>query len=111
MTDDDNTLEAVAIKEIESAVFRKVFFVVLAGAIGFGGFIGLGGVRPDPATGTDLKHLKEYLKNYTDREIQHAMILIEAKMPPDKTKAKIRNLESSAERVDPDFQAVYEGWD
>ena len=110
MTDDDNSLESMAVKEIESAVFRKVFFVVLAGAIAVGSWVGLGGVRPDPFTGTDGDELKDEMERFVKREIEHAVILIEAGMPPSKTKAKIRALESSAERVDPEFQAVYEGW-
>lgn len=157
MADDDTSLESEAIKQIESAVFKKVFFVVLAGAIAFGSWVGIGGVRPDPATGTELKALRDASKvardeleadmkayadsgkfthsdfelekekmmaqiemeereiveachQYVEREIQHAEILLRAEIPPAKTKAKIRALEASAARVDPEFKAVYGGW-
>ena len=125
MADDNNSLESEAIKQIESAVFRKVFFVVLAGAIGFGTWVGVGGVRPDAFTGSDFQLEKEKLleqikqdqkemveecHRYVEREIKHAEILLRAEIPPVKTKAKIRALEASAARVDPEFKAVYGGW-
>ena len=71
MTDDSDTLESIAVKEIESAVYRKVFFVVLAGAIAVGSWVGLGGVRPDPFTGTDGDELKAEMEKFVKRVCPH----------------------------------------
>ena len=57
MTDDDDSLDST-LKSVQKEIFQKVFFLVLASALGLGSYIGLGGARPDPFTGTDGRALE-----------------------------------------------------
>ena len=100
--------------EIQNALIRKLAPWLVAGVVGSSVVGGSGVFRFDKFGRSDFNsamsdHMS-HMEKYVEREIEHAVILIEAGMPPSKTKAKIRALESSAERVDPEFQAVYEGW-
>ena len=54
----DDTLEKQIFKELEAGVFRKLFFLVLAGFIGVGGFLGTRDERPDPFLGREGIALK-----------------------------------------------------
>lgn len=111
--------------EIQNAIIRKLAPWLVAGIVGSAAVGSTGYFRVNKFTHSDFQLEKEKLleqieheqieivdacHKYVQREIQHAEILLRVEMPPEKTKAKIRNLESSAQRVDPEFQPVYEGW-
>ena len=111
--------------EIQNAIIRKLAPWLVFGVVASVGVGGSGFFRFDKFTPADFQLEKEKLleqieheqrevvvacHEFVKREIQHAEILLRTEMPPTKTKAKIRALEASVERLDPEFEAVYGGW-
>ena len=100
--------------EIQNALIRKLAPWLVAGVVGSSLVGSTGMLRYDKFGRDDYDAMiKEHvlqMERYILREIEHAEILLRAEMPPEKTKAKIRALEASAERMDPKYEPLYEGW-
>ena len=97
--DENNEFE-----QLEARLFRKVFFVVLAGALGIGGFAGIGGFRPDAFTGTDAKLMRfEILKECRDYVDSYYR-------PPIPTRIRIEALEDNVSENHPDYYPPTNEW-
>ena len=92
------------LEQLQARLFRKVFFVVLAGALGVGGIAGLGGFRPDPFTGHDAKLMRyeilDECRDYVDSYFR----------PPIPTRIRIKALEDHHSENCPDFHPPTQEW-
>ena len=90
--------------QLEARLFRKVFFVVLAGALGIGGYAGYGGFRPDAFTGNDAKLMKYEIlrecRSYVDSYYR----------PPIPTRIRIKALEDHHSENHPDYRPPTKEW-
>ena len=53
---------------------------------------------------------RENMERYVNREIQHAVILLESKMPPHNTRIRIRSIERHIEKADINFKVPTQAW-
>ena len=98
MSEDDQ------LAQLEARLFRKIFFLVLAGAIGIGGVAGFRDVRPDPFTGNDAKLMRYEIlvecKDYVDSYYR----------PPIPTRIRIKSLEDHHSENHPDYNPPTQEW-
>ena len=96
--------ESDPLAQLEAKLFRKVFFLVLASALGLGSVIGLRDVRPDPFTGKDARLMKHEIlyecKQYVDAYYR----------PPIPTRIRIKALEDHHSENHPDFKPPTQEW-
>jgi hypothetical protein len=90
--------------QLEARLFRKIFFLVLAGALGIGGVAGLRDVRPDPFTGNDAKLMRHEIlaecEDYVDSYYR----------PPIPTRIRIKALEDRLIEHHPDYYPPTKEW-
>ena len=103
------------LSQLEARLFRKVFFVVLAGALGIGGVAGIGGFRPDPFTGDDAIKMMESINQ--DNKLMKYEILFECRQyvdayyrPPIPTRIRIKALEDHHSENHPDYKPPTQEW-
>lgn len=53
---------------------------------------------------------RENMERYVNRELEHAIILLESKMPPPDTRARIRSIERHIEKADINFKVPTQAW-
>ena len=53
---------------------------------------------------------RENMERYVNRELEHAVILLEAKMPPHNTRIRIRSIERHIEKADVNFEVPTQAW-
>ena len=53
---------------------------------------------------------RENMERYVNRELEHAVILLEAKMPPHNTRIRIRSIERHIEKADINFKVPTQAW-
>ena len=109
MTDDDDTVD-----KLQQAIIRKLTPWLVVGGMALGGVGGSGILRVDKFGESDfdaamIDHT-QHMEQHIAREILHATILIEAKMPPAETKKRIRALERYVEKNDPAYQVPTQEW-
>ena len=106
MTDEDTSLE--------QQIIRKLLPWLIVGGITIGGVGGSGILRVDKFGQSDfdtaMTQHEAHMEKHLSRELEHQRILIEAKMPPSKTKARIRAIERHMEKTDPTFRVPSQEW-
>ena len=53
---------------------------------------------------------RENMERYVNRELEHAVILLESKMPPHNTRIRIRSIERHIEKADVNFKVPTQAW-
>ena len=53
---------------------------------------------------------RENMERYVNRELEHAVILLESKMPPHNTRIRIRSIERHIEKADVNFEVPTQAW-
>ena len=53
---------------------------------------------------------RENMERYVNRELEHAVILLESKMPPHNTRIRIRSIERHIEKEDVNFKVPTQAW-
>ena len=113
-TEELDSLIQEAVKQHTQKLARAIVGFLVAVTTAGAGFLGAGGLepvaRPDPFTGTDGVILKHEVigecKSYTDKQFAEHQKMI----PPTWTRARINELESHMEKLDPTYNRPSREW-
>lgn len=100
-------------EDIEQKILKKVYVWLVAGGVVVGGVGGTGVLRIDKFTASDAELMRREISLEVEvfkAECQRQINEVEATKPPGLTRQRIRALEQSADRVDPNYDQPTWEW-